>query len=286
MRYVFALGGNAFSEENLRIVAGAVVSLYRKGNEIIITHGNGPQVGELYLEEGRNLGVLTGQTEAELGMEIERAILAGMKGNQKKVAVVLTRTLVDAKDPEFRNPTKPIGHFYKKRERVPGKTGKFKVKKLLNGYRLVVPSPKPLRILEVNEITELLGRGYVVIAAGGGGIAVMESGNTFRFADAVIDKDLASALLATKINADRLFILTDVDGAYLNFGKGNEKRLGKVGTRMLASYLKDGQFEKGSMAPKIQACINFVRSAGKTAAIGDISKIEDVVKLKTTVVLP
>ncbi len=286
MRYVFALGGNAFSEKNLEIVAREISLLHSKGNEVVVTHGNGPQVGELYLEEGKNLGILTGQTQAELGMEIERAVLRSIKGGGRKVAIVLTRALVSKDDPEFKNPTKPIGHFYRRREMVPGKRGEFRVKKLLNGYRLVVPSPKPLELMEVREVMDLLGRRYIVIAAGGGGVAVIRTEVGVQFANAVVDKDLASALLAERIRADRLFILTNVDGAYLNFGKKNEVRIDRIKFRKLLSYLRAGQFESGSMAPKVQACINFVKNTGKIAAIGDISRIEDVLKLRTTVILP
>lgn len=284
MRYLFALGGNAFSEKNLVLFSRVISSLYRKGNDIIISHGNGPQVGELYLEEGKNLALLTAQTEAELGVEIERALLSAVKSN--KVAIVLTRTLVDKNDEEFRRPTKPIGKFYGRRESVPIGNRNFKVRKLAKGYRLVVPSPKPLEILEKEEILELLSQRYIVISAGGGGVAVTKSDKQMRFADAVIDKDLASSLLAVKIKADRFFILTNVDFAYTDFGGKEQTPIKRIGVKKAREYLKRNYFEEGSMKPKIEACIEFVKKTRKIAAIGNISKIQRVIDMRSTVILP
>lgn len=284
LRYLFALGGNAFSSGNLRSVSKFIVSLYLEGNEIVISHGNGPEVGELYLKEGRNLATLTGETERIMGNEIKKAILRVL--NNAKVAVVPTKTLVSANDPEFRKPTKPIGKFYKSREAVQKGKRDFKVRKLKKGYRLVVPSPRPLKILETGEVEKLLSRGNIVIAAGGGGVAVTKSKNGIRLADAVIDKDLASSLLARKIMADSFFILTDVDGAYTDFESSKARLIRKAHLREMQRYLREGHFEEGSMKPKVEACIEFVAETKKAAAIGNISNIRKVVDLESTVVLP
>jgi len=284
LRYVFALGGNAFTARNLEIVSRFIVPLCLKGNEIVITHGNGPQVGRLYLKEGRSLATLTGETEKVLGSEIRKAILGRLR--KAKVSVVLTRTLVSGRDPEFRRPTKPIGGFYQSKEAVPrGKRG-FGIRRLEGGYRLVVPSPRPLRIFETGKIERLLSHGHVVIAAGGGGMAVVKSKAGTRLADAVLDKDLVSSLLAWKIMADGFFILTNVEGAYTDFGKRDQRLVRMVSASALRRYLRQGHFEEGSMKPKVEACLEFVGRRRKIAAIGSISKIKDVFGLKATVVLP
>ncbi len=284
MRCVFALGGNAFGEESLRIAAKAIASLRSAGGEIVVTHGNGPQVGRLYLKEGKTLGLLTGETERELGSRIAKAITSEARGI--KVSVVTTRVVVHKNDPEFRNPTKPIGRFYRDKRAVPTGLRHFEVRRLGRGYRLVVPSPRPVRIIEAGKIESLLSGGRVVIAAGGGGIAVGRSGRGLVPVDAVIDKDFASSLLAVKIRAERLFILTDVGFAYTRFGKKDQKPIRRVSVRQAERYLRQGSFEKGSMEPKILACIEFVRRSGGIAAIGCISKPEEVVSLRSTVILP
>lgn len=285
MRYVFALGGNAFNKRNLKTAVKAIVALHEDGDEVVITHGNGPQVGELYLKEGKNLGVLTRETEQQLGDQISRAV-SRFSGGKAKVSVVLTRTIVRRNDLEFKRPTKPIGGFYKTAESVPTGNRGFEVKKLERGYRLVVPSPRPMEIVEVGRVSRLLSEGRIVIAAGGGGSSVFRSGKSLKYADAVIDKDLASSLLAVKIGADRLFILTNVDFAYTDFGGKNQKRITRMEVKQAERYLREGHFEEGSMKPKVEACIEFVRKRHGAAAIGNIAKIEEVISLRSTVVLP
>ncbi len=284
LRYVFALGGNAFSSRNIATASKAIVSLHQKGNEIIVTHGNGPQVGELYLKEGKNLAILTEETERILGSRIRKALFRQSKKIKSKV--VITKVLVDAKDKEFRNPTKPIGKYYQNKEDVPLGKRKFKVRKLSKGYRLVVPSPMPEAILDLREIEGYLSRGYIVIAAGGGGVAVIKKGMETRYADAVIDKDLASSALAEMVKADKFFILTDIDGAFLGYKTKNQKLLRKTRVNEAKKYLKAGDFEEGSMKPKVEACIMFAEKTGNPAVIGNISKIKDVIALKSTVILP
>ncbi len=287
MRYVIAVGGNALSDAGvLKGFAAAVSALRGRGAEIVITHGNGPQVGELALVERKNLAVLTAQTEAELGLELELRLANSAKGQARtNPAIVLTRVLVDGSDPEFGHPSKPIGPFISEaKARAAARRG-MTIRKLIHGYRRVVPSPKPRKILETGLIRRLLGDGYVVIAAGGGGIAVVRRGGRLAYADAVIDKDLASSLLAVKLKADGLFILTNVDGAFLNFDTPGARMIRRASAGELARHVADGQFEEGSMLPKVEACMDFVRRTGKIAAIGNLKKVRDVIKLSNATVI-
>ena len=284
MRYLFALGGNAFSKENMSKVAKAISSLYKNGDDIVITHGNGPQVGELFLQQHRSLALLTGETEAELGLEIAESISSKLNGMD--VPVILTRVLVEGNDKEFKSPSKPIGKFYKSRKEVEGLRKGLGIRKLIGGYRLVVPSPRPLEILNVDEIELNLLKNRIAIAGGGGGIAVIKSAKRERLAEAVLDKDYTSALIAEELDVDRFFILTDVDGAYLDFNNPKRKPIAKIKAKKLEKLVGEGHFEKGSMLPKVKACIDFVENTGKMAAIGNISKVSEVVKLKSTVIVP
>lgn len=289
MRYVIAVGGNALTDEKvLNDLSGAIYALRRKGHEILITHGNGLQVGELALVERKNLAVLTAQTEAELALEIEMSLANSLKGRMDmRPATVLTRVLVSRDDPEFRHPSKPIGPFVSK-ARARGIAAKgMVVRKLIHGYRRVVPSPMPREILEAGQIRALLKEGYLVIAAGGGGIAVVRKGKGLAYADAVIDKDRASSLLAAELHADGLFILTNVDGAFLDFNTKAARMISRASAREMAKYAAEGQFEGGSMLPKVEACVEFVRKTGKPAAIGNLSNTKSVLGLKgATVITP
>ncbi len=285
MRYVIALGGNALEKKNAAVVARTVCGLHSRGHSIVITHGNGPQVGELYLKEGRSLSLLTEETQDSIGREIRKAILENC--SMADVEIVRTRTLVSMRDREFSDPSKPIGKFYHYEADVPRGRKKFEVKKLENGFRIVVPSPAPLRIFELNKIMILLEKGNIVIAAGGGGAAMIISKGRRRRADAVIDKDMTSALLAEKVNADGFFILTNVDGAYLNFEKRGKGPIRRMKTPKAREYASLGCFEKGSMLPKVNACIDFAEKTGRRAAIGNIEKAEAVLKYKSaTIVAP
>jgi carbamate kinase len=289
VRYVIAVGGNVLTDESvLKSLSEAVVALHAGGAEVIITHGNGPQVGELALVERKNLAVLTAQTEAELGLEIEMSLTRFGKGSGRaRPAIVLTRVLVDANDPEFRHPTKPIGPFVSAEKAVALAQKGITAKKLIHGYRRVVPSPKPREIIEAEMIRGLLKDGYLVIAAGGGGIAVVRKGRGLAYADAVIDKDLASSLLATMLKADRLIILTNVDGAFLDFGTPRSRIIARASAREMAGHIADGQFEEGSMLPKVEACVEFVKMTRKPAAIGNLVNARSVIDMeKATVITP
>lgn len=292
MKYVIALGGNALGDRSsLRKVAAEVVKQYLKGNRIVLTHGNGPQVGELAQEQHRNLAVLTAETQAWIGTEIKNSINIALSKAKKDpediVEVVITEAEVDRNSKEFDNPTKPIGPFYTAKEAAQGKRHGLVMKKLIGGYRRVVPSPIPKKIIQMEMIKKLLKQGKIVIACGGGGMPVSYTKGKQEYVDAVIDKDRASALLAKEINADKFFILTNVDGVYLNYKKKNQKFLKKVSAKKLKQYLKDGQFEEGSMKPKVESCIDVVESTKRSAGIGSMSNPNHVFSLKKlTVIMP
>lgn len=289
MRIVIAVGGNAIAESrSLNKLSALIAALARRRNEIIITHGNGPQVGELALRRNKNLAQLTKKTQIQLGGRIRESLLAqgGIRG-KIGVKVVLTRVLVDKEDKEFASPTKPIGKFYAKDEADSLSRKGFVMKHLLKGYRRVVPSPKPKKIIELEEIKHALKGKGIVIAAGGGGIAVIRANGKLKYSNAVIDKDLASSLLAVRLRADRLFILTNVDGIFLNFRTKQEEMLKRVSAGYLQKLAKDGYFEAGSMLPKVQACINFVKATGNEALIGNLASASSVFKSESaTVVVP
>jgi len=204
---------------------------------------------------------------------------------KREIEVVLTKVLVDAKDPAFRTPSKPIGKFYSSTEakRLQGRG--LRMKHLIGGYRRVVASPKPKRVLNLDSIQYLLKKRYIVIAGGGGGIPLLDKSSGYRFAEAVIDKDYTSALLANSLSAKRLFILTKVDGVYLDYKGKNQKMLGRVKASELARLMKKERFEEGSVRPKVEACIDFVRKTGGIGVIGNIKKAEDAIRLRNCTVI-
>jgi carbamate kinase len=199
--------------------------------------------------------------------------------------IVLTHVLVDKDDKEFRKPSKPIGKFYMKEHAEELMKKGFVMKQLLGGYRRVVPSPKPQSIVELKRIEQLLGTNHLVIAAGGGGIAVTREGRRLAYADAVLDKDLTSSLLATKLKADALFILTKVDGVFLNFDTKREKLLKRANVEYLQRLARKGCFEAGSMLPKVEACISFVKKTRNRAIVGNLNKPNKVFKLKDVTIV-
>jgi carbamate kinase len=284
---IIALGGNAlikFGDEgtteeqfrNLRVPINQIAQLAKKYN-IIITHGNGPQVGNLLLQQEatkavskRPLQILVAETQGQIGFMIESTLDEELMkiglDEEKLFLTILTYVKVDAEDPAFLNPTKPIGPAYS----VP-KPGYVKTAK---GYRRVVPSPKPIKIYQWREIKKLMELGgWIVIACGGGGIPVIKEKKRLYGVEAVIDKDLASAKLAEQIEADILLIATDIERVCLNYGTPSQEELSKLSISEAKKYLEEGQFPAGSMGPKIQAVVNFLESGGERAIITSIDKI-------------
>ncbi|MDE1856511.1 MAG: carbamate kinase [Candidatus Micrarchaeota archaeon] len=287
---VIAFGGNALlrpgDRQEFSVQASNVVSSVSKisglldnpRNRVVITHGNGPQVGDELIRNvsGRRkipmlpLHAMNAETQALIGSMIELAIrnAVGSKG----ISVILTHTVVDWNDPAFENPTKPVGPILKKSEiGIEGKDGKYI--KVGKGYRMAVGSPKPLKIVEERQIVSALADDRIVICCGGGGIPVIKSGKGLRAVDAVIDKDRSSALIASAIKADKLMILTNVD-CVRNPITNKEIRVAR------SSDLRDilDEFDAGTMRPKIEACISFVQGGGKAAFIGNLDKIREIVK--------
>jgi carbamate kinase len=293
MRIVVALGGNALLKRgepmthdvqraNIRVAAKAIAPVAQQ-HQVVLAHGNGPQVGLLALQasaykdvEAYPLDVLGAQTEGMIGYMIEQE-LGNLLPFEVPFATILTMVEVDPNDPAFQNPTKFVGPVYTQEEADHLKAEKGWVFKQDGAkWRRVVPSPLPKRIFEIRPVQWLLEHGTLVICAGGGGIPTMyEAGKerSLTGIEAVIDKDLASELLARELNADLFVIATDVDGVYLDWGKPEQRRLGKVTMQELKAH----PFPAGSMGPKVAAAIQFVEMTGKRAAIGSLQDIEKIV---------
>jgi len=292
MRIVVALGGNALlrrgepltadnQRANIRIAAEQIAKIH-PGNELVIAHGNGPQVGLLSLQaqsykpdEAYPLDVLGAETEGMIGYIIEQE-LGNLLDFEVPFATLLTQVEVDANDPAFKDPTKFIGPVYGKEEaeRLAKEKG-WVVKADGDKYRRVVASPKPKRIFEIRPIKWLLEKSSIVICAGGGGIPTMYDENRkLKGIEAVIDKDLCSALLAEQLEADLLIIATDVDAAYIDWGKPTQKAIAQAHPDELERL----GFAAGSMGPKVQAASDFARNTGKVAVISSLENIEDIVK--------
>ena len=294
MRIVVALGGNALlrrgqpmtadnQRENIR-TATAQIARIAPGNELVVAHGNGPQVGLLSLQAAAYtdvapypLDVLGAETEGMIGYMIEQE-LGNLLPQEAAFATLLTQVEVDPKDPAFQNPTKPIGPVYSEADakRLAAEKG-WDIAPDGDKFRRVVPSPKPKHIFEIRPIKWLLEKGTVVICAGGGGIPTMygEDGN-LKGIEAVIDKDLASSLLAQQLNSDLLVIATDVNAAFINWGKPDQKGI----TQAHPDELEKLGFAAGSMGPKVEAACEFARKTGKTAVIGALADIEAIVQGK------
>ena len=302
-RYVVSLGGNALgnnAEEQKKAlikVADAIVDLIIDNNEVAIVHGNGPQVGMINLafetsKETPNMPFpeCGAMSEGYIGYHIQNALYNALKEKKvnKTVSTVVTQVLVDPKDPLFLNPSKPIGSFYSKEEaeKIAKEKGYIMKEDAGRGYRRVVPSPLPIDIIEKSAIKALIKDGQVVICVGGGGIPVINKDDKLEGVAAVIDKDYASSKLADLINADYLVILTAVDNVCINFTKPDQKKLEKVTTTELNKYLQEGHFAKGSMYPKVQACLNFVKSGdNKTAIIASLDNAKEAFKEKAGTII-
>lgn len=287
-KIVIALGGNALGktpEEQLKLVqntAKSIVEIVKEGHEVIIAHGNGPQVGMINLAMDfaceNNAGTPNmpfaecgAMSQGYIGYHLQQSISEELRKNNinKDCVTLITQVEVDKNDKAFNNPTKPVGMFYSKEDalKIEKEKGYTFVEDAGRGYRRVVPSPKPINIIELNVIKQLIENNNIVIAVGGGGIPVIKTENGYVGTDAVIDKDLSSAKLATQLNADILLILTAVDKVYINYNKENQKSLDEISLEEAQKYIEEGQFAKGSMLPKVEACMNFVKSYPEGKAI-------------------
>ena len=293
-KIVIALGGNALGNtaaEQLSLVsatAKAIVDLIAEGNEVVIAHGNGPQVGMINL--GLSTAAEAGAIKADMpfpecgamsqgyiGYHLQQAIgnELSSRGIRKPVATIVTQTVVREDDPAFQNPTKPVGAFYDKEtaDRIAAEKGYTMVEDAGRGYRQVVPSPKPFDILEKESIQTLVNAGHVVIAVGGGGIPVINKNGKWVGTPAVIDKDFGSELLAELLDADMLIILTAVEKVAIHFNTPQQEELNDLTPAQAYEYMAQNQFAKGSMLPKVQAAVKFAESKpGRVALITLLKK--------------
>lgn len=286
-RIIIALGGNAIliddasaeaQQKTLEKTAESISQLVEEDYELIISHGNGPQVGNLLLQQyaadskenpALPLNTLVAMTQGSIGYWLQSALQSVLvkRGINKGVATVLTQVLVDKDDPAFMNPTKPIGPFLTKDEISSKISDEVFIEDASRGWRKVVPSPIPVRIIESEVIQKLVQSNFITIAVGGGGIPVIEEDSMYKGVEAVIDKDLATAKLAETIQADTLLILTAVDYVYINYNKPNQKKLEQVTVEEMEEYIKENQFAPGSMLPKVEAAMDFVNKRENAKAI-------------------
>ena len=302
---VIALGGNAllqrgqkgtFEEQynNVKKSVTQIADLIQQGYKVVMTHGNGPQVGATLLrhEAGKNivpalpLDACGAETQGFIGYMIQQALRNELKsrGSDKHVITVISRMIVDKHDKAFEHPTKPIGPFYTKDEadKIKQQRPDITIKDDAGrGYRRIVPSPDPKIIAERHAIRALVDAGFIVVACGGGGIPIIEDENRGVGVEAVIDKDLGGQRLATLIGAHVLVILTDIDAAYVNYGTPKQERIGEITSGRLRNYLNDGYFAEGSMGPKVEAAIRFVESGGERAIISQLGKLVEALEGKT-----
>lgn len=307
MKIVIALGGNALGnspEEQREIVresAKSIVDLIEQGHDVVIAHGNGPQVGMINnaFEKSRNMdnsipempfAECNAMSQAYIGYHLQNAMSEELRdrGIDKPVGTIVTQVLVDKEDPAFKNPSKPIGSFYSKEEaeKISNDTSYIFVEDSGRGYRRVVPSPRPINIVEIDMISTLIDRKHLVITVGGGGIPVYREENRLIGIDAVIDKDFASSKLAEKLDADYLIILTAVEKVAINFGKDNERWLSKVNIEELDKYIYEGHFAPGSMLPKVEAARKFaISKKGRKALITSLEKASEGIKGETGTII-
>ena len=298
-KIVIALGGNALgnnAKEQLELVkntASSIVKLVKDGNDVIVAHGNGPQVGmiNLAMEYSSNNGGNTpampfpecgAMSQGYIGYHLQQYIKKELKdiGLKKPCAKVVTKVIVDENDDAFKNPTKPIGSFYSEEEakKIMEETGYTFVEDAGRGYRRVVASPKPVDIVELDVVEQLVDNGTVVITVGGGGIPVIKKGNGLEGVPAVIDKDRSSAKLASLLKADVLLILTAVEKVSINFNKPDQVDLSELTLSDANKYIAEGQFAKGSMLPKVEACMDFINGNPEgTAIITSLEKALDAI---------
>jgi len=308
-KVLIALGGNALlvagekgtyqdQLKHVHITAKHFLDIIKEGYLICVTHGNGPQVGAILLQNELSsktipsmpLDVCGAKSQGFIGYMLQRLTYNEITKQKDdiKVATILTQVLVDKKDEAFFHPSKPVGPYYTKQEAdILTKEKKWTlVEQIGKGYRRCVPSPEPKEIIEAYSIKELFDKKVIVIACGGGGIPVIKNeDNTLSGIEAVIDKDKTAALLANTIKADILMILTDVEKAYINFHEPNQKALENITVKQAREFLKEGQFKKGSMEPKIEAACRFVESGGKKSIITSLAKALEALKGKTGTII-
>ncbi|MEB3816423.1 MAG: carbamate kinase [Desulfurococcales archaeon] len=302
---VVALGGNAIlrkgekgspeeSWRNARKAARALLEAYTRGYNLVVTHGNGPQAG--YLLEAieslpserprQTLDIIDAMTQGWLGYIIQHAITLEARRLHLNVRAVslVTRVVVSKNDPAFRNPSKPVGFYYSEAEaeKLARERGWILKPDPRGGYRRVVPSPRPIDVIEHDIVKRLALEGTIVIAVGGGGIPVTED---LEPVEAVVDKDLASSVLATRISAERLVILTDVPAIAVNFGKPNQKWLRRITTREARELLEKGEFPPGSMGPKVEAAIYFAERTCRRAVVGHLDEAVKVIDMKSGTII-
>lgn len=298
-KLILALGGNAIGKKgqmdyqsqyaNIEKFAKIVIDLIKENNEILIVHGNGPQVGDLLMQNHLAksvvnplpLDILNAQSQGYIGYMLEQSIKNQLilNGIEKEVVEISTRVEVDKTDPNFKEPTKPVGQFYtlEEKDQLLKENPSWIIKQDSNrGYRRLVPSPKPIDIIESQTIKELLDRGKIVIAGGGGGIPVIKNDNgTYTGIEAVIDKDLTGMEIATLVEGDKYCLITDVKATYIKYTTPQQQMLREVNIAQLEKYITDDEFSQGSMLPKIQAGIEFVKRTGKKTLI---TSLENLVK--------
>ena len=305
-KIVLALGGNALGDDlagqmqAVKQTAQAIVDLIAHGHQVVVTHGNGPQVGMINLafEAAAKtdahtpmlpMSVCVALSQGYIGYDLQNAIREELLSRNMHipVATLITQVEVDANDPAFNNPTKPIGSFFSKEEAEQLALKGYILKEDAGrGYRRVVASPKPVDIIEKETVKALMDACHVVITAGGGGIPVIREGHHLRGASAVIDKDWASAKLAAMIDADMLIILTAVEKVAINFGKPNEQWLDKLTLSDADRFIAEGHFAKGSMLPKVEAAASFARSRpGRKALITVLNKAKEAIEGKTGTII-
>lgn len=308
-RIVIALGGNALeakgieatSENQYKCVMSTVehiAKIIKGGNDVVITHGNGPQVGRIMLqnEAGKEitpsnpLDICVAATQGMIGYHIQNAMGRELKNINidKNVCTIVTQVKVDKNDKAFEKPTKPVGKFYTKEEAdiLTKEKGYTLVEDAGRGYRRVVPSPLPIDVVEFNTIKTLVNNGTVVVACGGGGVPVYEENGVLTGLEAVIDKDFASSVLADKLDCDALVILTQVPNACINFGKENQKDITNTTVAEMEKYVEQGYFAAGSMLPKVIAAMNFVKAKkGRKAIITSIDAASDALQGKAGTII-
>jgi carbamate kinase len=301
MRIVIALGGNAMTSPDgsarpedqqaaVTEAAGPIADLVVEGHDVLLTHGNGPQVGNLLLKNELAASVVPpvpldwcgAQTQATIGDLLLNALDAAFeqRGSDRRTAVLVSRSLVDAEDPAFAHPTKPIGRYLPEDEaKLMMEHGQQYVEVPGRGWRRVVASPEPIAVLDGPAADALLGQGFVVVCSGGGGIPTVRKGDgTLEGVEAVIDKDLTAALVAREISADLLVIATDVDSAVTDWGTPHARPIGEVTTSEMRAIAKDQGFAAGSMGPKIEAVTRFAERTGGTGIITSLARISHAIE--------